>query len=63
MSFKQLFGLDSMEITDSEILEKINDAQNKNLDKVTFTKPDGSCIEIKLQHSQYFECGIKDGLA
>lgn len=61
MSFKQLFGLEATELSDSEILNKINEAESKNLDRVSFALPNGTSIEIKLRHSDYFECGIKDG--
>lgn len=60
MTIKTLLGLEDVELEDCEILETIKQAQLQNKTKVTFTKSDGTKVEISLQPIEYFDCGILD---
>lgn len=60
MSMKQLLGLEEIEVSDEEIVEKIREAQVQNKTKVIFVRKDGGKVEISLQPIEYFECGILD---
>ncbi len=60
MTIKTLLGLEDVELDDSEILETIKQAQLQNKTKVTFTKRDGTKVDISLQPIEYFDCGILD---
>ena len=48
MSIKNLLGLTDIDISDSEIMAKIREAQRKNLSEVEFIKLDGTRIKIEL---------------
>ncbi len=48
MSIKNLLGLSDIDISDSEIMAKIREAQRKNLSEVEFIKLDGTRIKIEL---------------
>jgi len=48
MSLKELFGLSNENITDSEIVAKLKEAQKNNLSTVEFTKKDGSKVMLLL---------------
>jgi len=48
MSLKELFGLSDENISDSEIIDKLKQAQKNNLSTVEFTKKDGSKVMLML---------------
>ena len=48
MSLKELFGLTNEDISDSEIIAKLKEAQKNNLNTLEFTKKDGSKIMLML---------------
>ena len=47
MSLKELFGLSEEDISESEIVAKLKQAQKNNSDTIQFTKKDGSKITIE----------------
>ena len=48
MSLKQLFGLEDMDISDIQIMAKIKEAYDKELDAVEFMQHDGTKVIVKL---------------
>lgn len=48
MSLKELFGLTNENISDSEIISKLKQAQKSNLSTLEFTKKDGSKIMLMM---------------
>ena len=48
MSIKNLLGLEELEISDIEIMDKFISAQKKQLGEIEFIRPDGSNIKILL---------------
>jgi hypothetical protein len=50
MSFKTLLGLEEMNLTDMEILKRIKEAYDHDLDEVEFVQEDNSKVIIKLPH-------------
>ena len=48
MSLKDLFGLSDENISDSEIIAKLKDAQKNNLNTIEFTRKDGSKITVEI---------------
>ena len=63
MSFKSLFGLENTELSDSEILQRIQDAVKQKQNSLKIIDNEGKEIQINLKSFDYFECGIMDGLA
>lgn len=53
MSLKQLFGLADTIISDTEIMTKIKEAFDRDLDMVEFLKADGTKVLIKLPHIDF----------
>ena len=53
MSLKQLFGLDDVAISDADIMAKVKQAFDKDLDVVEFVKNDGSKVIIRLPHIDF----------
>lgn len=53
MSLKQLFGLDEVFISDAEIMAKIKEAFEKDLDTVEFIHADGSKVVVRLPHIDF----------
>ena len=53
MSLKQLFGLEEMDITDIQIMAKIKEAYDKELDAVEFMQHDGTKVIVKLPHIDF----------
>ena len=53
MSLKQLFGLEELSISDADIMGKIKDAFDHDLDAVEFVKRDGTKVIIKLPHIDF----------
>ena len=49
MSIKTLLGLKEADITDAEIVKKIAEAQQKNLNEVEFDV-DGKTVKVKIPH-------------
>ena len=50
MSLKQLLGLDDMNLSDVDIMGKIKDAYDNDLDEVEFWKDDGTKVVVRLPH-------------
>jgi hypothetical protein len=53
MSLKQLFGLEDLDLSDNDIMGKIKDAFDHDLDVVEFIKSDGTKVIIKLPHIDF----------
>ena len=53
MSLRQLFGLEEMDISDADIMAKIKEAFDKDLNEVEFIRDDGSKVVIKLPHIDF----------
>lgn len=53
MSLKHLFGLEDVNISDSDIMARIKSAFDKDLDAVEFVKGDGSKVVVKLPHIDF----------
>lgn len=54
MSLKSLLGLNETGIADWEIINKLKEAQKKDLDEVEFVGKDGSITKISLPHVQFY---------
>ncbi|MBS3138577.1 hypothetical protein J4207_02625 [Candidatus Woesearchaeota archaeon] len=48
MSLKNLLGLDDMNISDTEIMEKIKSALDHDLNEVEFVRNDGTLVVVRL---------------
>ena len=53
MSLKHLFGLDDMDITDTEIMERIKSAFDRGLYEVEFVRSDGMPVIVRLPHIDF----------
>jgi hypothetical protein len=60
MSLKKLLGLDEIEIDETEIVSKLDKAQQNNLEEVDFQKQDGSVIKIMLPNIGFDPVLFKD---
>lgn len=52
-TLKRLLGLEETQISDIEIVAKLNEAQKKNLDEIEFVKGDGSKTIIRLPKASF----------
>jgi hypothetical protein len=53
MSLKHLLGLDDLGISDTDIMAKIKEAYDHDLDVVEFLKEDGSKVVVRLPHIDF----------
>ncbi|HLC74523.1 MAG TPA: hypothetical protein VJH88_01565 [Candidatus Nanoarchaeia archaeon] len=53
MSLKILFGLECLDITDTEIMERIKSAIDRDLHELEFVRNDGSKVLVKLPHIDF----------
>ena len=53
MSLKILFGLEGLDITDTEIMVRIKSAIDRDLHELEFVRSDGSKVLIKLPHIDF----------
>ncbi|MBT4540558.1 hypothetical protein HOC35_03520 [Candidatus Woesearchaeota archaeon] len=64
MAFKHLFWLESEDLSDSQILQRIALARDRNNDKFEFKTKDGSKVKVHInreyKHYEDIECGILD---
>ena len=64
MAFKHLFWLESEELSDSQILQRIALAKDRNNNRFVFKTKDGSKVKVHLneecKHYEDIECGILD---
>ena len=58
---KQLLGLDELDISDSEIMGRLIEAQKNDLDEVDFIAEDGSTVRIFLPHLKFDEFMYRGG--
>ena len=60
MSLKKILGLDESGISDWEIMKKITEAQDQNLDEVEFITEAGEVVKISLPHIPFYPGMDKD---
>lgn len=53
MSVKKLLGLDNTTLTDTEIIQKILNAEDHDIDEVDFQREDGTIVRVKVPHLKY----------
>ncbi len=50
MSLKTLLGLENTDLSETEILQKLQEAIRKNIPVLEFTTPDGKKTEVKINN-------------
>ena len=53
MSFRDLLGLSDMNITDTEIIERIQSAFEHDISEVEFVRSDGTHVVVRLPHIDF----------
>lgn len=54
MSLKKILGLGNSRISECEIMNKIVEAQKKDLDEVEFVSQDGTITKVSLPHLHFY---------
>jgi len=61
MSLKNILGLGETGLTEYEIIAKIKEAQNKNINEIEFIGMDGSVIKIFVPSIPHFDISMDLG--